>query len=193
LDAYSDRPLDSYVGEVARLPGLQMDWPSSPGKRVFAYLKSFPELLQLLALLRQREVSALIYAPGLPHALIKQYQCERLRFADRPVNVSYVLSTASLVITHGHGLTLQALQAGVPVLCFPLLLEQHIIARRVDALGVGSFCSPWGSDRIARTLDALLGDEKITQQAQAFARRHAHLDPDTQATRLAARIAALAN
>lgn len=32
LDAYSDRPPDSYVGEVARLPGLRMAWPSSPGK-----------------------------------------------------------------------------------------------------------------------------------------------------------------
>jgi UDP:flavonoid glycosyltransferase YjiC (YdhE family) len=192
LDAYCDRPPESHVGEISRLPGQQAHWPAASGKRVFAYLKPFPEVIQLLDALRQRELSALIYAPSLPHALTSKYRNARVHFVDRPLDVSHTLRTASLVITHGHGLTLQALQAGVPVFGFPLTLEQHIVARRVAALNVGSFCSPWGSNRIAHTLDTLLDDESFTRNAQAFASRYAHLDPDTQATGVATRIAALA-
>ncbi len=193
LDAYSERSLESYVGDLARLPGIQMHWPGSSSKRLFAYLKTFPELPQLLTALRQHDISVLIYAPGLPRAMVDRYRCAHMQFAPRPLDVNYTLRTASLVITHGHGLTLQALQAGVPVLNFPLLLEQHIVARRIAASSLGSFCSPWGSSRIAITLDALLNDRTFARRARVFADRYAHFRSDEQGARLATRIAELAN
>lgn len=193
LDAYGARPVDRYVGEMARLPGLRVSWPPHAAKRVFAYLKTFPELSQFLReLLRRRDVYATIYGPGLPRALIDPYRCDRVRFVEQPVDVSCILRSASLVVTHGHVLTLQALRAGVPVLSFPLVLEQYVLARRVAALGAGDFCSPWGSDRIGKTLAALLENPAFAQRAQEFASQYAHLDADTQATHLATRVSALA-
>lgn len=192
LDAYDGRPVERYVGELAHLPGERVDWPGSASHRVFAYLKSFPELPQLLKLLRERNVSALIYAPGSPREFAQRFRSPRILFAEQPLDVSHLLRTASLVITHGHGLILQSLQAGVPVLCLPLLLDQHIVARRVAALKAGSYCSPWGSTRIGATLDSLLTDATFTQHSLAFRARYSHFHPETQATQLAARIASLA-
>lgn len=194
LDPYSARPLDCYVGEMASLPGMKPQWPADAPKRVFAYLKTFPELSQFLReLLRRRDLCAMIYAPGAPRELIDPYRCARICLVEQPVDVSYILRSASLVATHGHGLTLQALRAGVPALSFPLVLEQHVLARKVAALGAGDFCSPWGSDRIGRTLEALLENPSFTQRAQQFASRYANLDPVSQATQLASRIGALAS
>jgi UDP:flavonoid glycosyltransferase YjiC (YdhE family) len=193
LDTYSARPVERYVGEMLKLPGIQPPWPDAP-KRVFAYLKTFPELSRFLGeLLRRRDVCATIYAPGVPRSVIDPYRCARVCFVDQPVDVGYILRSASLVVTHGHGLTTQALRAGIPVLSFPLLLEQYILARRVSALGAGDLCSPWKSERIGTTLDALLEENSaFAQRAQQLASRYAHLDPASQSTQLAAHIGALA-
>jgi UDP:flavonoid glycosyltransferase YjiC (YdhE family) len=189
LDPYRDRVTDCHVGSIGRLPGQQPSWPPGAAARVFAYLKPFPELPQLLQALQRRKVHALIYGPSLPREVVTRYRSNELQFVAEPVDVDHASRTASLAITNaGPGVTLQALCGGVPVLCFPLLLEQHVLARNIDAQGLGRFCSPWGSDRIAATLDALLDDPGFTRRAAEFAARHADLDPGVQAARLAARI-----
>lgn len=63
-----------------------------------------------------------------------------------PANVSVlraaphgkVLRRAQLCVTHcGHGTTLKALAAGVPLVCLPMGRDQHDIAARVVAAGAG--------------------------------------------------------
>jgi MGT family glycosyltransferase len=49
-----------------------------------------------------------------------------------------VLPVASLVVGHGgHGTTIAALAAGVPLVCLPMGRDQHLVAERVEALGAG--------------------------------------------------------
>jgi MGT family glycosyltransferase len=49
-----------------------------------------------------------------------------------------VLPHAAVVVSHGgHGTALAALAAGVPIVCLPMGRDQHLVAERVEALGVG--------------------------------------------------------
>jgi UDP-N-acetylglucosamine:LPS N-acetylglucosamine transferase len=192
LDHYRNRSTDNYVGSIAQLPGDQPPWPAVSGPRVFAYLKPFPELPQLLQQLQRRRVCALIYGPTLPPEIATRFHSENLHFTAKPINISYVSRSAALAITNaGHSLALEMLLAGVPLLCFPILLEQHVLARNIDALGGGKYCSPWRSDRIGKSLDALLDEPSYKAFAQAFANRYSRLQASEQAASLAARISAL--
>jgi UDP-N-acetylglucosamine:LPS N-acetylglucosamine transferase len=192
LDHYRNRLTDNYVGSVAQLPGEHTPWPGTSSLRVFAYLKPFPELPQLLQHLKRRSVSTLLYGPSLPRDIITRYHGGNLHFTQTLVDIAYVSQSAALAITNaGHNLSLEMLLAGVPLLSFPLLLEQHVLARNIDSLGAGKYCSPWRSDRIGSTLDALLDEPSFSQVAQTFATRYAHLNATTQAKALAARIEAL--
>lgn len=192
LDHYRDRTAASYIGNISRLPGDQVPWPIVDGPRVFAYLKPFPELPKLLEQLQRRQIPTLIYGPSLPSEMATHYGSRGLRFTQHAIDPTYIARTAALAITNaGHGLALEMLLAGVPLLCFPLFLEQYIVARNVEATGAGKICSPWGTDRIARVLDALLDAPSHTKAAKDFARRYAHLDPIAQSAALAAQIDAL--
>jgi UDP-N-acetylglucosamine:LPS N-acetylglucosamine transferase len=194
LDHYRGRSTDSYIGSIAHLAGEQPPWPTAAGPRVFAYLKPFPELPKLLQQLKRRSASALIYGPSLPPDIAARFQCDNIHFMQTPADISYISRSATLAITNaGHTLSLEMLLAGIPLLCFPLLLEQHVLARNVDALGAGRYCSPWRSDRIGSALDALLDDSSYAQAAQCFASRYSNLSAPHQATLLAARISALVN
>lgn len=66
-----------------------------------------------------------------------------------------VLPHASLVVTHGgHGTTMAALAAGVPLVCLPMGRDQHLVADRVAACGVGSVVAADAS--VADIRDAIM-------------------------------------
>jgi MGT family glycosyltransferase len=82
-----------------------------------------------------------------------------------------VLPQASLVVSHcGHGTTMKALAAGVPLVCMPMGRDQNDTAARVVAAGVGVRLRPSASaTRIGRAVTRVLGDDRFHTSAAHLA------------------------
>ena len=84
-----------------------------------------------------------------------------------------VLPRAALAVTHcGHGTTVKALAAGVPMVCLPMGRDQDDNAARVVHHGAGVRLSPKASvPQIARAVARVLGDERYRLAARELGRR----------------------
>lgn len=83
-----------------------------------------------------------------------------------------ILERASLLITHcGHGTTLKALAAGVPMVCIPMGRDQNDNAARVVHRGAGVRLSPKASvAAIASAVERVLRDERFRLTAETLGR-----------------------
>jgi MGT family glycosyltransferase len=84
---------------------------------------------------------------------------------------SRILREASLAITHGgHGITIKALAAGVPLVVVPMGRDQHDVAARVVHSGagvrLGAFASP---DEIAAAARDVMADGSYRRAAKGIA------------------------
>lgn len=84
---------------------------------------------------------------------------------------SRILREASLAITHGgHGITIKALAAGVPLVAVPMGRDQHDVAARVVHSGagvrLGAFASP---DEIASAARGVMADASYRRAAEGIA------------------------
>ncbi|NIL96491.1 MAG: hypothetical protein GTO62_04940, partial [Planctomycetales bacterium] len=70
--------------------GIPPTWPSGEGKRVFAYLKPFPALPKLLAMLNQLGCPAIVYGDAIPGAVRQRYRSETLQFEDQRLDLGLV-------------------------------------------------------------------------------------------------------
>ena len=82
-----------------------------------------------------------------------------------------VLPHASLVISHcGHGTTMKALAAGVPLVCIPMGRDQNDTAARVVHAGAGVRLRPGTSvSRVRRAVRRVLGDDRFRIGAEQMA------------------------
>ena len=82
-----------------------------------------------------------------------------------------VLSQASLVISHcGHGTTIKALAAGVPLVCIPMGRDQNDTAARVVEAGAGvRLRTSASSARIRTAVSRVLGDQRFRYNAAHLA------------------------
>jgi MGT family glycosyltransferase len=78
-----------------------------------------------------------------------------------------IIPQAAVVITHcGHGTTLKALAAGVPLVCMPMGRDQNDTAARVVARGAGVRIKPSASPAtIRRAVERVIADPKYHQSA----------------------------
>jgi MGT family glycosyltransferase len=83
-----------------------------------------------------------------------------------------ILEQASLVVTHcGHGTTLKALAAGVPMVCVPMGRDQNDNAARVVHRGAGVRLSPKASvTAIASAVEQALREERFRLAARNLGR-----------------------
>lgn len=104
---------------------------------------------------------------------------------------SQVLREAALVVTHcGHGTTLRALAAGVPLVCLPLGRDQLDIAARVAHSGAGvRLAADADPDAIAAAVRDVLADEAYAAAARRLA---AAIAEETAEDRAVAEIEAVA-
>lgn len=84
---------------------------------------------------------------------------------------SEVLRGAALAITHcGHGITIKALAAGVPLVCLPMGRDQLDVAARVVHAGAGLRLEPSGApDEIAAAAHRVLADGSYRRAAERIA------------------------
>src|SRR5262249_13345477 len=78
-----------------------------------------------------------------------------------------IIPHAAAVITHcGHGTTLKALAAGVPLVCMPMGRDQNDTAARVVFRGAGVRIKPSAPPAaIRRAVERVIGDSKYHQAA----------------------------
>ena len=83
--------------------------------------------------------------------------------AEQHVDHGRVLPQASLVVTHaGHATVMAAVNHGVPMVCMPMGRDQHIVASRVQDLGLGKIISADDSpEEIRSAIASALRDEAI--------------------------------
>ncbi|MGA7409182.1 MAG: hypothetical protein WBW33_01785 [Bryobacteraceae bacterium] len=174
--------------------GEPPNWPGGRGQRIFAYLKSFPALPQLLATLNGLPNPSLVYCPGIDPRMREQLRNPTLRFADAPVEMSQVCRECDIAILNGtHATTVAMLLSGKPALHIPIFLEQAINARAAERLGAAICASPTDPQQIITALRTLLTTDRFSQAAKAFAVRYADFNPETQLDRILDRAEQLAS
>ncbi len=193
LDPYPRGSNAVYWGIWSGGMGEPPNWPGGRGSRIFAYLKSFPALPQLLATLNGLPNPSLVYVPGIQPRTREQFRNPTLRFADAPVEMSQVRRECDVAILNGtHATTVAMLLAGKPALHIPIFLEQALNARAAERLGAAICVSPTDPKQIVTGLRALLTTDRFSQAANSFAAQYADFNPETQLNRILDRAEQLA-
>jgi len=173
MDHYGARPDGNYVGVFTAMGGAQPIWPETSGPRIFAYLKMFPTLPELLGHLRERDCPTLIYGDNLPAEITQKFASPSLNFLSAPLDLSAVADTAGLAIGNGtHGTTTELLLAGVPQLMLPLYGEQEIVANNVQRLGAGLSAPRRLPKPMVTKLQELLSNPSYRAAARSVAEVH---------------------
>ncbi|MEM6313726.1 MAG: glycosyltransferase [Planctomycetota bacterium] len=171
LDHFGPRSDGDYVGHF---PGPEFPapaWPDGAEPRVVGYLKPFPALRPLMHLLGATGLSTLAFVPGIE----VQRTPPTLRPTAQPFHMATAARNAGLGICHaGVSTVCTFLAAGLPMLLIPLTLEQRILARRAEDLGVAVVVRPDDGEGMRAALQRLLTDDELTEAA----RRQPALDPE---------------
>lgn len=196
LDHYPARGPARYWGMLPAAVAEDSTWPAVPGPRVFSYLRpETPHLEAALQALHGLAGSVLIYAHGLPAALMQRYAAPHLAFSPVPVDLNKVARQADAGLTYASAAaTVAFLMAGKPVLMVPGHLEQFLFARRVEEMGAGLIQNPeQAPHNLAAMLRQVLADPGFRANAAAFAAKYANFDQNAVMTHIVARIEQLAD
>lgn len=182
LDHYPTREAGRYWGAWPNVGGQLPIWPhAGRGKRVFAYLKMFQALPDLLMLLRQLELPVLVYGSRLDGTIRQRFESATVRFAERRLDLAEIGRQCDLAILNAtHGATVSMLLAGKPILQIPLQLEQTLTGIATVRLGAGLSAEPTKPTQIADRLTTLLASDKFAAGAQRFAGRYVDFDGQQQ-------------
>jgi len=165
-----------YVGPILDDPQWAVPWtpPWSPENRDPLVLVGFSSTFQDQGPVLRNVVKALA---GLPvRALVTlgemlpdgEVQSTGSIVVVRSAPHREVLAQASVVVTHcGHGTTMKALAAGVPMVCMPMGRDQDDTAARVVHAGAGLRIKPKSSaETIARAVASVLKDDRFRSNAR---------------------------
>jgi hypothetical protein len=179
-----------YRGPWMPTGGESPDWPSGAGKRLFAYLKPFPSLSQLLSLLAQANCRSIVHIDDCPADVPSRFGAPNLHIETRRLDLRRVIQQSDLAILNGtHGSTVLALLAGKPVLQFPIVLEQELNARATVRLGAGAIGSMRPSLSLEGELRGFVESESHADAASRFAARYVGHSPDQQCEQAVVRLA----
>ncbi len=181
FDHYPNRVHPHYRGPWMPEGGELPAWPGGSGKKVFAYLKVFPVLPQLLGLLAQAACACVVHIEGITAGFERQHAARTLHFQNNRLDLRRAAAECDLAIFNGtHGSTVLTLLAGKPVLQLPLVVEQELNTRATVRLGAARRTSAWRPEGMAMALSGLLQSEAYAQEAQRFAARHAQHSPQEE-------------
>ena len=172
------------------------EWPAGTGKRVFVYLKPTPSAGDVLNCLRRSGCSTVAYLDGANERTRQRLRSKTVAIADKRVDVARAAAECDVaVLNGGHGVTVQMLLAGKPVLAVPLVLEQQMTGDALRRLGAGDAAPPRRGEPWEWTgrmkLEALLGDEQYGSAAKCFAQRYAAFDGERQRRAMVERLTEL--
>ena len=196
LDHYPERvnststPTD-YVGVWSDLDGELPNWPKAEGPRVFAYLKPFRALPNLLDHLAESGFPCLVYLSADMDTC--RWQSETLCIVDAPLDMNRVTRECDMAILHaGHGSTANVLLAGKPILQLPFNVEQFHTSKNTERMGAGAMAMVNDPAEIISAFDRVVADAAMGEAATSFARHYQGFDPANALETVVNRIEALA-
>jgi hypothetical protein len=194
LDHFPNRGPAEYWGTLngGDVGGKDPVWPEGSGKKIFAYLRNFPALPQLLQALRDSAQPTLIYADKLDRAIRDHFSCKNIRFEQERLNIAKVLAECDLGITHA-GLTTTAmlLRAAKPVLLVPLTEEQAITARQIHLQVAGLGVLPDQPSEFGPRLKLLLEDPRCREGAARLAKQLERINLEEKRDEMVRRLQAM--
>lgn len=171
LDHYAHgRPEHSteYYSLATQLPGgVQIDWPTMEGTKIFAYLKTeYAGLDSLLRHLQRLPIVAVIYISGENARQWLDRQTPRIHISLLPVDLTELVPGADWLIYHaGSGMASQALAAGKPSILIPVHYEQLFTAEALASRQLGYVLNPhWSEEQIKTVLSQALADKQILER-----------------------------
>lgn len=177
LDHYGPRSGGDYVGPIAGESGEDpVEWPQGGEQRILAYLRpTVPGAGEMLRALADTGAAVVCAMPGADAALCRRLESARLRVVPRAIPLESLLETADLACSYGGtGFTGRMLLAGVPVLIASQVVEQEMIARRVEELGAGIAVRGGRSkEQFAHAVAQLLERGECHAAARSVAARYA--------------------
>lgn len=176
MDPYQHRSRASYVGytnnQVNNNECLQHDSKSTK-KKIFVYLsKDYKYLIKILGHLNNIDADIIIYINDLPDDIRHRFESSNIYFSSKALNLSTLLNESDAIVCHAnHGLVLESLLAGTPLLMLPMVYEQRLTALSVESIQAGKSINPAKEDSILE-IQTLLNDENHRKNAEAFAERY---------------------
>ena len=196
LDHYPGRQGGRYIGPLFQTDeGDEIPWQTVNRKRVFAYLRPFPELPALLDELKKAQVEVIAAIPGADCKLADSFSTESFRIVSGTVRLDRILPQADLAISHGgHGLTSACLLHGVPSLAIPTMIEQLMTARNLERLKTGAEVTRAALRKggCGDILNSLLTDTTYKEHSEALAEKYQSYDHNKTFSRLARTIERMA-
>lgn len=171
LDPYQSARGDAeYVGVWDSDAGASPRWPAGGELRALAYLKPFPMLARLLAVLNEMGIGVSVVGDGIIDRQLRDLDERMTVVCRRLVNLREAAAQCQLMITNGnHGTTVRALALGLPVLVCPLFIEQRLNARAVEAHRLGVSVRVDQPEMFATGIARLLGSPELGQNVRRFA------------------------
>lgn len=194
LDHYPDRRDAEYWGTWNNTTGGRPEWSAARadgGKKIYAYLKPFPQLLDVLRVLKELGHPTLAFVPGAEAKLREHFNspASMIRIEERPLDLHAVAGECDLAILNGnYASTVHMLLAGKPTLQLPFFLEQSIFAKVIARLGAGLEADQAKIHEVAGRLQQLLTQDRFGEVAGRFAEKYRGFDPRTQLDRMLDRI-----
>lgn len=179
LDHYPGRRDGRYIGPISvRDDGVAMQWSQGKKTRIFVYLRPFPGLEHILRTLNRSDAEVIACIPGIDAGFSAASANKLFRIATSGVRLSGILAGMDLAVTHaGHGTTAAAFLAGVPMLMIPTTVEQGMMSRNMECLGVGVGVR---RERIAAdfpaAMDRIVADHAFHKKAENLVKKYAGYD-----------------
>ncbi len=193
FDYYARGVKPTYWGQWPMEIGINPIWPNGTGPKIFAYLRSFPAVEDLLRSLFKMEVPTLFLASGLDSRLQDAFSGPTLRFESRLLKLTPTAQQCDLAITNGnHGTTLRMLLQGKPCLMIPTFINELYFARKVEGMGLGRVALMQDGSSVTELLQEMLVNPQCAEKTKAFSERYADWNPKLYLTRAVERIEELA-
>lgn len=174
LDHYGERQGLTYIGPTGSLKAPTFEWPSSPRKKIFCYLRStVPDVELTLEALAQMKLNSVCVLPDANEQFLERFSRTTVHITREPVDIANAVESSDLVVTYGTGTMHDALSRGRPLLVCPQNVEQLLAGSRVAALGAG-LVLPGGTpvNAIAQVIQILLSEAKYRIAAKRFSERY---------------------
>lgn len=172
----------SYLGRFPSAVSERDAQQSAPAGNfdIFVYLRYTKAIDGLLNALAKRTTQSLVYLPNLTpgeRVKLETQHGSSLVFAAHALDLNKVLPSVKLVISNaGHGLTLQGLLVGKPLLLLPTHWEQSVVANHAVKIGAAAVISlSEQHPKFHRRIDEMLQNVFYREAAESFANRHKKL------------------